>query len=60
MRKIDQLKAILDSAEHPDKWDITTSTDPDRNGGLDLDSVDVTFLFDKTGEHLEMMLNMKE
>lgn len=64
LRKIDQLKAILESqVGDPDSW---TLLDPEiretKTFSLDLvvEAEDVVFAFDASGEHLHGMVNYKE
>jgi len=72
MRKIDQLKAILDSqVVDPDNWPVLDTKiegsvlDPsgstaDQDINLTVHSVEVGFAFDKTGEKFLGIFNWKE
>lgn len=62
-RKIDQLKAILDSqVPDPEEWPIITTEILEDEDGLSLNvqSEQVGFSFDKTGEHFVGIVNWKD
>ena len=63
MRKIDQLKAILESqVADPENWPIiTTETLEDEYGlTLSVPNEQIGFSFDKTGENFVGIVNWKE
>lgn len=63
MRKIDQLKAILESQEpDPDNWDKLDPRIEEREDELllEVDVEQVGFAFDKSGEKFLGMFNWKE
>lgn len=62
MRKIEQLKAILESqVRDPENWPtITTEILEDDDGlTLNIQSEEVAFSFDKTGENFVGIVNFK-
>lgn len=63
MRRIDQLKGILDSQEaNPEHWELIESTIESRDGHLflDIDPLQLGFAFDVSGERFLGIYNWKE